>query len=541
MLNILGSLEASKRSMEAQLKSIITTSHNISNANTKGYSRQEVLITEAEPNRIAEGWIGNGSKVGEIRRAYDEFSNFQIYNETGDLGNWDVKKSTLEEVENLFNDVSGSGLNELFGSFWNSWQDLINNPESSTPRTNLKEWALTLVDRFNDLSSKLDSISINLDNTLISDVDRVNQLANQIADINGQIKSMNAYGDANDLMDELDLKIEELSAYGDVKVDRLEDSTIRVTFANNLLVDGTFTVELGTQDIVGSQYHEVIWSNTGTLPDISSGKIKGLVDSRDTIVTYYKDKLNTLASELITQVNTLHRQGMGLDGTSEIEGANEFTGAFTANGSFELNGVTINVNAGDDLDDLAASINAETANTGVVASNVGNKLVLEPDAVNPQTIKINSDPDDIMLTLGIVNNFFAGTDADDIAVDDVILNDTNKIAASVSGAPGDANNAMSIYNLKDQLLMDSGKSTFNDFYANFVGVLANDTREATNYTDMQNTVLEQLKSHKQSIVGVSLDEELANLVLYQNAYQAAAKVMGVIDDLLNSLINTMGR
>ncbi len=537
MLNIFGSLEASKRAMQTHLKSILTTSHNISNANNPGYSRQEALLRSSNPSKIAEGWLGNGVEVMEIRRMYDQFTNTQIMNENSELNDWDIKKNTLGFIENIFNDSSSGGFNDTFDKFWNSWQSLSNNPEDSASRVNVKEWGKTLASRFNSMASKFLDKAENLDENLVANVEKINSLTSEIVNLNKQAIELSANGEANDLLDQIDIKLEELSKLADIKVEKQDNGNINVSLSNGLLTDGVNRRILNTQTMGGSAYQEIIWEDSGTSVSIQSGEIKGIIDSRDTIISYYKDKLDEMAATLITEVNTLHRDGMGMDGSSRITGAIDFTGTFAAGGSFEINNVTINVNAGDDLDDLITNINSETASTNVVASRNGDKLVLEPDAGTDAIIKITNDPDDIMFDIGITSNFFSGTSASDIEIDTVILNDTSKIAASVSGAPGDNANALNIYGLKDSLLLDSGTATFVNFYSGLIGTLGIESQEASSYSDSQSILLEQLEAHKQSFVGVSLDEELANMVMYQNAYQASAKVIGIIDEMLETLIN----
>ncbi|MBI4650704.1 flagellar hook-associated protein FlgK, partial [Candidatus Desantisbacteria bacterium] len=509
MLNIFGSFEAAKRAMQANLNSIITTSHNISNANTPGYSKQQVIMDEASPNRIPQGWIGNGVEVKEIRRMYDHYTNLRLWNETGELNEWEIKKSTLGELENILDESTGGGLNDVLGKFWNGWQSLINNPADSASRVNVREIGNVVSNKFNSLISSFNDLAKNLDDNLIGKIEKINQLSGEIALLNKQAGEMSATGSPNDILDQIDLKIDELSGIADVKAERNDNGTVKVTLANVTLVEGVNNMLIGNRNIQNSIYNEAYWVDAGTTVDFQSGEIKGIVEARDDVIDSYKDKIDSLASELITQINTIHRQGMGMDGSIKIKGANAFTGTFTAGGSFSLNGTNININAGDSLNDLAANINSETLNTGVTASIEDDKLVLEPDITNPQLIKIAADPDDIMLDLGVISNFFNGTGASDIAVDPVILNDTNKIAASATGAPGDNANALNIYALKKSLLMDSGSSTFDDFYAGMIGSLGVESQEANNYTESQNLVVEQIKTHKQSIVGVSMNEELS--------------------------------
>ncbi len=283
------------------------------------------------------------------------------------------------------------------------------------------------------------------------------------------------------------------------------------------------------------------WEDLGTPVTPRGGSLAGLLEMRDTIIPGYRQQMDTLAAGMIEQVNQVHRSGMGLDGSDSITGATAFTGTLAAGGTFQLNGTNINVFAGDDLNTIVTRINNEEAATGVHASVSNNRLVLGLTAADGRSIDVTADADSVMLNLGIVSNFFAGTGAGDIAVDPVIRADLNKIAASAAGSPGDTANAEAILELKGAKALQDASITFDGFYNAMIADLGVNTEEAISASENQSVVLEQLEEMRQSVSGVSIDEELVKMLQYQRGYEAAAKFINVVDGLLDTLINGMIR
>ena len=485
--------------------------------------------------------MGTGVKVEEVERLRDEVVDFYIREENPTLSRWKAKLEILEELEILFNEPSDNSIGKIMNDFWDSWSDLANNPESGAARANVKEQGEALCEAFRSLYQNLRNLQTKIDEEIKTEVDHLNSIIGQIAHLNEEIEKVELGGraQANDLRDKRDLLLDELSQLINFKYQEMRDNTLRVSVYGQLLVSkGTaspFLAEAGENSFL-----DVKWRDSGEKVVITNGKLKGLIEIRDNIIPAFLEQLDALASTLIDEVNAIHSQGMGLDGTNQIRGWKDFTGTLDTNGSFGINGVNIQVAAGDDLDAIIAKINAEVANTGVEATKDGNKLILRPYSSNPQTVRITADPDNIMLgSLGILSNFFKGEGAEDIAVDDAIKEDLSKIAASSNGAPGDISNALSIFALKDRLVMDDGTSTFSDYYGKIIADLGVETKQTSGLKDNQKTLLDQLENRRQSICGVSLDEEATNIILFQQAYRAAVYFLQVVNSLLDILGKAM--
>jgi len=536
-MEALRSLEIGIRAVRTQRQALHVIGHNIANVNTPGFSRQRAVLATTLP----QGFMGTGVKVESIQRLRDEVVDFYIREENPTLNRWKAKLEVLQGMEILFNEPSDSSIGKILGDFWNSWSDLANNPESGAARANVREQGEALCEAFRSLYQNLKDLQIKIDEEIKTEVEHLNSIIQQIADLNQQIEKieLGKSSQANDLRDKRDLLLDELSQLINFKYQEMQDNTLRLSVYGQLLVSkatvSPFMTEAGEDGFL-----EIKWKDSGERVIITSGRLKGLLEMRDEVIPGFLAQLNELAAALIDQVNALHRQGIGLDGTNKIVGWKDFTGTLDSDGSFEINGVNIQVFAGDDLDAIVNRINAEANNTGVEASKEGDRLVLQPYSLNPQTVKISADPDGIMLNkLGILAEFFQGTGAEDIDLDDAIKQDLSKIAASGNGAPGDNSNALLIFQLKDKPVLEGGSSTFSDYYSKIIADLGVETRQISGLKENQETLLEQLENRRQSICGVSLDEETTNIILFQQAYRAAVYFLQIINNMLDILGKAM--
>ena len=458
MSNIIGLLDLCRGSLLAHLKAISITGHNIANVNTPGYSRQRVNLATNPGLTSAPGQMGAGVRASDIQRIYDQFLGSQINTGSYNLGKWEAQKSSLERVEIVFDETTGFGLNQAMGDFFNAWQDLVNNPAGHTERHVLVAKSEIMSETFNKISSDLNQLQHDLDGSIEGAVIEINTIAGQISDLNIKISDIEKSGqNANDLRDERDLYLKELSSMIDINSFEGNDGQVTVLVGSgNPLVQPPYALSLST--VTNASGHEdVVWvdrdGNTVDITNgISGGKLKGWLETRDVAIEDYKTSLDDLASSFITEVNNLHTAG------------------------FDLNGVA-----------------------GV--------------------------------------NFFTGSSASDISVNPVIAGDVNLIAASGTGAPGDNSNAIAIANLQNGLLMSGGTATYDDFYNSLVSDVGIAVQSAQMNYDHQTAMASSLDNYRESISGVSLDEEMVNLIKFQHAYDAAAKLISAVDEMMNTVMN----
>ena len=463
MSDINGIMSMAGQALITQQQAISVTSHNIANVNTPGYSRQKLVMTTNTALNSAIGPMGNGVSGDAIERIYDRFLNAQILNENQELGRWDAQKQAVESLEMIFNETGGSGLSEAMSEFWNAWQELTNNPAGPTERQILVTRGQILASTFNKLDSDLNRSQQDLDLAIQGTVTDINRLTEQLADLNQKIVSSESGTlTANDYRDQRDLVLKELSELIDINAFEDASGSISVLIADGRpLVSGTVPWQLSTQ-VNASGLQDVVWLDDAGNPviinnDISGGKLKGWLETRDVLIPGFLNRLDALAQTVVTEVNNLHQTG------------------------FDLNGIVGEV-------------------------------------------------------------FFDGTGtAADIEVNANIVGDPSLIAASFDPAPllstpGDNRNAVEIAKLQHQLLMNGNTASFNDYYSSLVRDVGTEVLKSDSYYTHQSEMVAQLDNYRESISGVSLDEEMINLIKFQNAYAAAAKLVTTADELMQTVL-----
>jgi flagellar hook-associated protein 1 FlgK len=459
MTTIPGLLSIGRKALMAQQKGINVTGNNIANVNTPGYSRQRLNLSSDVPIMTGNGLMGSGVTANKVERVYQRFLGVQINNETQSLGQWEAHKDALERVEMIFDESGGYGLNQVMSEFWNAWQDLTNNPSGSVERTVLVAKSEMLTATFSKNYEDLQKIQRDIDWNIEGAVEEINRLSENMVDLNQKIIQVESGGHmANDYRDQRDLVLKELSEL--IDINSFEDANGGVTVSvgsGQALVEGTHTYKLSTQANADG-HQDVTWldssGNTVIISNnISKGKLKGWLAARDVEIDNSLNKLDTLAQNLMTEVNSLHATGYGLNGS-----------------------------------------------TG--------------------------------------NDFFTGTAlATGIQVNQLIANDTNLIAAAEGiDKPGDNGNAIAIANLQEALTMNGTTATFGAYYDSMVSDAGLAVQQATSYYDHQSQMVLQVENYRESISGVSIDEEAVNLIKYQNAYQAAAKLITTADEMMETVL-----
>lgn len=500
-------LEIGKRSIMSQQTALEVTGHNIANTNTPGYTRQIPNLVTTRPyhtptltNNTKVGQLGTGVMVSDIQRIRDAFLDQQIRNEAKTTGYWSSIQDALAKVEVILNEPSNDGLRAVMDMYWESWQDLVAHPESEAVRSTVAERGMALADAFNHMHKQLLELREDLNASVKIKVNEINSIASQIADLNLQILSIKIAGkQPNDLEDKRDLLLDQLSEIVDIKTFVDHHGMVSIQIGGRTLVQGRdSTLLTTTQDSKGM--HMVIWDDTKTRAQIESGELRGLLDARGrTELPQEKDpseyreivpdliaNLNKLAKTIVVKTNNLHRGGYSLNNPNgaDPDGINFFDSP------------------------------------------------LDPDSITDWAayIKVNSD----------------------------ILNDPKNIAAAaeptldvVTGERinfGDARIAMAIANLKHDFnsTIIPGvtnlvtHATVDDFWRSICADVGVKTQEAKRMVINQEVLLSQLESKKQSISGVSLDEELTNMIKYQHAYNAASRFITTIDEAIDVIVNRMG-
>ncbi|MCP4567848.1 MAG: flagellar hook-associated protein FlgK [FCB group bacterium] len=459
-MSLFQGLEIGKRALLTHQLSMSTIGHNMANVSTPGYSRQRVNATSTRPHETANYNIGSGVTISGVTSVRDFFLTAQYRSENKSLGEWASREKALGQIETFFNEPNDEGLGNVLNEFWSSWSDLSANPESMAARSAVIAKSNSLVTSFHSLDRQLLNLQTSTDQDVVNAVGQINLYAQEIANLNRIVvgEELGA-ATANDSRDQRDLLLDELSSLVDVTTIDQSDGSVSVFISGLALVEKADTFNLGTKlNTSGRQAkHDIVWQGTTTNVKITGGQLKGLVTTRDEVVTQFQTQLDEMASALIENVNTLHRAGSGLDGSG---GLNFFNSRFDSAGTLQL----------------------ETA----------------------------------------------------------LVNDASLIAASASGAPGDNAVALDIADLSKATVMSYGTATMSEYYNSMIGTIGVNSYEAKMFKGNYEVLVEQIENSRQSVQGVNLDEEMAEMVQAQHAYNAAARVITMMDEALEVLINGTG-
>jgi len=449
-------------SLQAQQAALDTVANNIANANTPGYKRQRVLLGEGNPvtGPFGDGinrrtMLGTGVDVIEIQRVQDTFVDNRVRQTSASASEWAAKSDTLAQLESIFNEPSDQGIGSQLDKFWSAWEKLSAQPDDIPTRKALIQQAQTLTMRIRQSYGQIRSIGEDVDTAVRDKVGQINSITSQIVELNRKIQWSSSSGASpNDLLDQRDILVGQLSSLAGVDVFGKGGQDFTVILGNKILVQGTARDTLGVRlDAGGLQ--EVYSTADGDARRVPGGEIAGLLDLRANAIPGFMTALDDFASALAVEVNAIHNTGFTMDGTQ----------------------------AGDFFD--------------------------------------------------------PNTTAADFEVDPDILSSARNVAASDAALPP-GNNVISnqIAGLRTQTLAVG--RTINQLYQGIISDAGTQSALAKQYADTQNATLEQFTAQQQSVSGVSLDEEMTDMIRFQQAYGAAARILTACDDVLSTLIEKTG-
>ena len=557
--NIFSALSSAKLGLLAQQLAIEVTGQNIANVETEGYSRQDVTFEANTPRHAIKygsmHQIGTGVRVAGIERAHDQFLFEQIMDE-GDLtGSTEIKKEIFEQLEILFNEGSGRSLNDALSSFFASAHDLATNARGLSERADLVSKAEHLASTFNQTGKQLFTIQRNIDSTIATEVTEINSLTTQIGKLNESIHANEPASQykANDLRDNRDRLVKELSKKIDIQLIEESDNQISLTLKDGtalVLKDQVFDLSTSINGNNESFYDVYIDSGSATkdiTSTITGGEIRGYLDMRDTEVESILDKMNILSASFIQEFNGIHRAGFGLDGSSGLDffspldvtvdhgvdnkgtaavsitnaspttvSVDEFEIVFNSGYDYTLNNLTTNASSGTFTFTTGSTFNikdgfAVTISGGAVS---GDKV----------TFSVSEDA------------------ASGMSVSSTITANTRKIAAGTT-TNGDGANALLMADLQNTSSFNSvtwsgsgsGSYTFDEYYNAVVSTIGIESFSAQATLRQQEGIMLQLNSRRESISGVSIDEEMIKMIKFQQAYNASARMISVVDEMLDTL------
>ncbi|HEX7490705.1 MAG TPA: flagellar hook-associated protein FlgK [Candidatus Limnocylindrales bacterium] len=553
-----------------------TAAHNVANANTPGYSRQRVSVAASVPytmptfNRSGlPGQVGSGVTVTAITRVRDNFLDQQVQAQTTLKGEWDTRQQELAKIESIFPEPSDSGLGNVISKYWNAWQDVASDPTSTAARTALTEQAASLSMEFNRDSTQLNMVAKGIDSQVSSLVTTVNDLAKQIASLNGQIQRVTITGDhANDLMDQREQLLEQLSAILPANVLSNTDGTIGVYVGGTDLVSNVYARQMvATTDSNG--HITPTWTD-GSAVSLPAGQMKALLDVRDEDLAGFRTQLDSLAQGIADATNTIHQSGVDANGNAgtalfvyrpgDAAGTLAVNPAVAADPHLVAASGALDSQGDGSVAGLLADLrNAKSYSAGVPGTDItggmnlstnttARLMTIATDTAVGQTYTFSSTSPNTLTLTGADGSTQTINVADMSAGGTQVLNFSQlgiKLTVSADAAGKSAADLLTDFTTPghDNLVAVSlyGQSqTTSDFYASIVGKVGTESSQAQQMSSNQQLVVDQLNNRVSSASGVSLDEEATDMVRFQHAYQAAARVITTMDEMLNTLINGTG-
>ncbi|MFY9324326.1 MAG: flagellar hook-associated protein FlgK [Syntrophomonadaceae bacterium] len=592
-MSIFMGLEIGKRSIMTHQTALSVTGHNIANANTVGYTRQSPTLVTTRPHYTPNltsnsgiGQLGTGVEVAYLERLRDAFLDGQIRNENKTTGYWSAIQDTLAKIEVILNEPSNDGLRTVMDQFWESWQDLSAHPESESVRAVVAQRGAALADAFNHTYQQLTELREDVNAFVRVKVDEINSIAQQMADLNQQILSITIAGkQPNDLLDKRDLLIDELSRIADVTVNHDHNGMVSVQLGGRPLVQGK---DFAVMDTVTDKrgMHQVVWADTKTAVNVNGGELRGLLDARGAteldkspsvyaeIIPNMIEDLNQLAKTIILRTNEIHRGGFSLNNQSAFpDGMNFFTEPADGNWAQMMQ---VDQQIVDDPKNIAAA--RYHTWEGGIETNFGDGAVALMIAQLKHDYNIQqytASSGDLTVTFPYDAEITFSVGVVDITIPQPSLDppqeaytDLNKLADAIQQALDNKGLALNVrtegrqlvfystetFAIQDFLTEDNNlttqapddndkvvnKATTDDFWRSVCAQVGVMSQESLRMVKNQDTLLNELENKRQSVSGVSLDEEMTNMIKFQHAYNAASRFITTIDEAIEVIVNRMG-
>lgn len=575
-------LSTARDALLAQQTALDVVGHNIANVNTEGYTRQIPVLSARDPAPYAGVVLGRGVDVDEVVRNVDNLIEERLMQRRSDLKAMEEEEAYMAALEALLNESSSGSLSSHLTDFWNAWHDLANNPSGLAERSALYERGALVCQALNDLSGDFDQLEKQINLALDAGVDQINELTAEIAGLNEQIAGLGVFSTPNDLYDKRQALVTRLSQYLDLQYYEDADGSLTVTTGRGYVLvsrDDSYDLSFDGTD--------VRWESSGTADlditdTITGGKLGGWLEMRDVILPSYERDLNELAENMIWEVNQTHSLGSGVEKFTSVTGAYSISDsgeelgtvdsglAFydkITDGSFKLwlyddtgavsasTTLTIDADAGGTTaSSLASAINAMDA-THLTASVSNGKFTIT--ASGGYSFAFSGDDSNVLAALGI-NVFFTGDDAESADMNSALESNKNLIAAARVGtsgqiATGDNTNALAMADLQYEeismthYIYTRGSSTptssavtetISSYLYSLESSVGIRSQSITRSREYNEVIAEELSETRNNISAVSIDEELANLIKFQHAYSAAAKLVSTADEMFQTLLET---
>jgi flagellar hook-associated protein 1 FlgK len=564
-MSLLGTLNLARNGLALNQAAIQTTGNNISNVGNPNYTRQRADIVTAPDQQIRPGmYVGSGAQLDGIRRQIDDALEGRLRNSLSDAQGSGVQQQWLSRVEAVFNELTDQDLSTQLSTFFNSWSDLANKPQDLGLRQVVVQSGKSVASWFNQMDSQVDSLRSDLGEKFKAAAQSADNLSNQIANLNVSIVQAESSGlgaQANGLRDQRDAKLKELAGLVEIRTVEQPNGVVNVYVGSDPLVFDARSrgVTTKTETIDGKLTTRVVFKENGSELRSDTGEIGGLAKVRDALDST-NEQLDQLASALSYELNKLHTAGQGLEGFTSLVGSTTIadttvalndpdtdlkqipkSGSFVVHVKDKATGLASSTLVQIDLDGTGTDTTLDSliaqldAVDGITAASNGGRLQVTSDNAPATEISFSQDSSGVLAALG-VNTFFSGADAGNIQVNEQIAARPALLAAAKNGNSGDNQTARAIANLETVALASLGGTSLKSAYEGLISGIATQSSTASASAEASAVVVETLQAQREALSGVSLDEEAVNLMRYQRAFQGAARVVTVVDELMDTML-----
>lgn len=499
MAGLFDTLGIATRGLQVVQRGLATTAHNIANVDTPGFSRQRSVLQAGPPQADSSGSIGSGVEQVTVERIIDRFIGFRLISETSRRASLDTENAIYRDVESLVNEQFAGGLSSELSGFYDSLDDLSNSIESgqAVARGQVLATAESFVDTVHRIDSRLRGLQRDADRGITGLLRDINAITAGIAELNGQIAEADTISPANDLRDRRDQLVLELAEKIEIVTFENANGSFSIRIGGGLsLVDGRVAAELvavvdpSNPNAFDPTFSQVFYRGSGSFFDATSslggGELGGLLDARDGIIAGAIRDLDAIVFTLTDSFNSVHRGGFGLDD----DVAHDFFTDLSAQATVDDSARNFGISADIDPNQSGGSIN----NIAVGRVSMGAGL-----GALPGDTDFVEDLKDLRLS-SVSNHYLAG-DA----------------VGTPTGAPISVTGSL----------------------INFSSVIGQNARSTLRALEQQEAVLSAVQDRRDSISGVSIDEEVAELVKLQASFQANARVVSVVNLLLQELFDAL--
>ncbi len=562
-MSLNGALAIASRSLEVFALGIQVAGQNISNASTPGYVREQLLTETSSPYRKGGVLVGSGVNASGVRQQIDTYLESRIYGANTDFSAASIRSDAFQQLQTALQELGDQDLSTSLNNFVAAVNATANQPDDPALRSAVIQQGQQFVSDVQGIRGRLDVIRDTYSDKMSSLVSEANSLLGTINNLNGQISQLEANGlnrnDAGGLRVQRLNALNRLSEIIPIRVQEFPSGSVDVHTGSDYLLLAGHMQTLQTvlrPDSGGVAEVNVELSATHATLSSAGGELGGLIQGRDTILTGFIGQLDNFVAGVVDQFNRIHSNGEGLVGFSDVTSTNFVSSstvaldqaglAFTpTNGRFELKvrnlqtgetvvtNVPISLGNGSDtsLEDLRTALDA-IAHVNATITTEGK---LRITAESGSEIRFANDNSGVLAALGI-NTFFTGSTSGDVGVNSRITQDQRLLASGRGGGPADNANLLELSQFIDQPLARFQGLSIDKFYTQLIGTTAQSAAAEKSLATGSENFRDSLKTQREQISGVSLDDEAIAVMNLQRNYQAAAKIVATIDQLLNVLL-----